>query len=156
MPNDSKNFIKALQFVLSEEGGYSNNKNDLGGETNKGITRSAYDAYRKSMGLPVQSVKNIADNEVSDIYYKKYWLAAGCDKLSAELALAVFDTAVNMGVGRAKEFLAESRGNVNRYLALRKDKYEEFVKAKPSQSVFLQGWLNRINRLQNVISTLSS
>lgn len=46
-----------LKFVLVREGGYSNNKDDLGGETNKGITHTTYDSYIRAKGLPKQSVK---------------------------------------------------------------------------------------------------
>ena len=49
-----------LKFVLAREGGYSNNKDDLGGETNKGITHTTYDSYRRSKGLPTIDVKNIS------------------------------------------------------------------------------------------------
>lgn len=151
----SDNFQKALKFILSLEGGYSNNKHDIGGETNRGITHSTYDNYRKSKGLSVQSVKNISDNEVAAIYYNNYYKASGTDRVSnPKLALVVFDTAVNMGVARAKQFLNESKGNVDKYLALRKDKYREFAAANLSQQVFLRGWLNRVDNLQKYINTL--
>lgn len=41
----SENFDKMLKFVLLREGGYSNNPNDKGGETNKGITYQIYNSY---------------------------------------------------------------------------------------------------------------
>lgn len=49
MTND--NFEKMLKFVLEKEGGYVNDPNDLGGETNKGITTATYNAYRTRKGL---------------------------------------------------------------------------------------------------------
>ena len=70
-----QSFKKALKFVLSMEGGYVNNPNDLGGETNFGITKKTYDAYRKANSLPPQSVKFISKNEIEEIYYKNYFLA---------------------------------------------------------------------------------
>lgn len=149
-----ENYLKALKYVLSREGGYSNNKYDLGGETNKGITHITYDTYCKSKGLPQKSVKHITDQEVADIYYNNYYKASGADKLKDPgLALVVFDTAVNMGVSRANKFLQESNGDVNKYLSLRKEKYKEFVKHNPRQEKFLQGWTNRVNHLQKYVDT---
>ena len=150
-----KNFDKMLQFVLKREGGYINDPNDLGGETNKGITYRTYNAYRKSKDLPVRSVKYITDSEVRDIYYNNYYKAVGADKIkNPKLAAVMFDTAVNMGVSRAKTFLQESNGNIDKFIQLRRAKYEEFVSSKPSQKKFLQGWNNRVNELNSFIGTL--
>lgn len=44
MTNDT--FEKMLKFVLEKEGGYVNDPNDLGGETNKGITTATYNVYK--------------------------------------------------------------------------------------------------------------
>lgn len=149
-----KNFEKGLKFVLAREGGYSNHPKDSGGETNKGITHKTYDAYRKSQGLPTRSVKDITDKEVKEIYYNNYYKASGADKVGdPKLSTVVFDTAVNMGVSRAKTMLEKSNGNVDKYLALRQDKYKEFVQAKPSQKVFLQGWQNRVKDLDNYVNS---
>lgn len=149
-----KNFEKGLKFVLAREGGYSNHPNDSGGETNKGITHKTYDAYRKSQGLPTRSVKDITDKEVKEIYYNNYYKASGADKVGdPKLSTVVFDTAVNMGVSRAKTMLEKSNGNVDKYLALRQEKYKEFVQAKPSQKVFLKGWQNRVKDLDNYVNS---
>lgn len=149
-----KNFEKGLKFVLSKEGGYSNNENDSGGETNKGITHKTYDTYRKSQNLPTRSVKDITDKEVKDIYYNNYYKASGADKIGdPKLATVVLDTAVNMGVSRAKTMLEKSNGNVDKYIALRQEKYKEFVQAKPSQKVFLKGWQNRVADLDKYVNS---
>ncbi len=142
-------FEKTLQFVLQKEGGYVNDPHDLGGETNKGITHQTYNSYRKSKNLPIQSVKYISDDEVKDIYYNNYYKASGADQISdPQLSAYTFDTAVNMGVSRAKTFLKNSNGNPEIFEKLRRDKYEEFVKAKPDQKKYLQGWNNRVNDLK--------
>ena len=147
----NKKFKKALDFILSAEGGYSNHPNDLGGETNFGITTSTYKAYRKQKNLPYQSVKYISSNEIEEIYYKKYYLASGANQLQDEkLALVHFDTAVNMGIPRANNFLTLSKGNVQEYLNLRKNKYIQFANV-PSQKIFLKGWLNRLCKLEKYI-----
>lgn len=148
----SENFDKMLKFVLLREGGYSNNPNDKGGETNKGITYQTYNSYRKSRGLSPRSVKYITDEEVRDIYYNNYYKASGADKIqNPKLAAYVFDTAVNMGVSRAKEFLAKSGNDLNTYEQLRRNKYNQFVEYDSSQRCFLQGWNNRINSLREFL-----
>ena len=145
-----ENFEKMLKFVLQSEGGYVNDPNDLGGETNKGITHNTYNSYRRSKGLPTRSVKYITDDEVRDIYYNNYFKASGADKIeNLQLASYVFDTAVNMGVARAKSFLAQSNGNPTTFEQLRRAKYNEFAKLNPSQQRYLQGWNNRVTAVKN-------
>ncbi len=145
-----ENFEKMLKFVLQNEGGYVNDPNDLGGETNKGITHNTYNSYRRSKGLPTRSVKYITDDEVRDIYYNNYFKASGADKIeNLQLASYVFDTAVNMGVARAKSFLAQSNGNPTTFEQLRRAKYNEFAKLNPSQQRYLQGWNNRVTAVKN-------
>ena len=61
-------FERMLKFVLAREGCYLNNPNDKGGETNKEITHTTYDSYRRSKGLKPQSVKDITNEEVRDVY----------------------------------------------------------------------------------------
>ena len=146
----SENFDKTLNFLLQKEGGYVNNPNDLGREINKGVIYKTYNAYRKSRGLPPQSVKYITDAELKDIYYNDYYKASGADKITnPKLSAYVFDTAVNMGVSRAKEFLNQSNGNPDEYERLRRAKYLEFARVNPSQKIFLQGWNDRVSHLKN-------
>lgn len=146
----NENFEKMLKFVLQSEGGYVNDPNDLGGETNKGITHNTYNSYRRSKGLPTRSVKYITDDEVRDIYYNNYFKASGADKIeNPQLASYVFDTAVNMGVSRAKSFLGQSNGNPETFEQLRRAKYDEFAKLNPSQKRYLQGWNNRVTAVKN-------
>lgn len=135
-----------LQFVLQREGGYVNNPADLGGETNKGITHGTYDSYRRSKGLPSQSVKNISDDELKDIYYNNYYKASGADQLdNPQLGLYAFDTAVNMGVGTAKSLLRQSGDDLDTFEKLRRDKYQAYADARDDQKQFLKGWNNRVD-----------
>ena len=144
-------FEKALQFVLKWEGGYSNNPNDLGGATNKGITQNTYNAYLKAQGKATKDVKNISSFEVKDIYYRNYWQAAGCPNMTDKFAIICFDTAVNMGVSRVKEFLKACEYKYpDKFLLARIRKYNEFAKVA-SQRGFLHGWLNRVMDLETLI-----
>ena len=137
-------FKQGLKFVLKWEGGYVNNPNDKGGATNKGITQNTYNAWLKSQGKSSKDVRNITDSEVEQIYYKNYWLAAGCDKMSKDFALLAFDTAVNMGVSRVQEFLKAAQWKYpDKFILARAEKYNEFANVA-SQRGFLHGWLNRL------------
>lgn len=147
-------FKKALQFVLKWEGGYVKNPDDKGGATNKGITQLTYDAYLRSKRKVSEDISQISDSEVQEIYYKNYWLAANCNKMSPQFAVACFDTAVNMGVSRVDEFLrAADWKNLDKFLEARRNKYKEFAKYG-NQKIFLQGWLNRLNALEDFLKTL--
>ena len=147
----NETFKQGLKFVLKWEGGYVNNPNDKGGATNKGITQNTYNSWLKSQGKASKDVRNITDSEVEQIYYKNYWLAAGCDKMSKDFALLAFDTAVNMGVSRVQEFLKAAEWKYpDKFILARAQKYNEFANVA-SQRGFLHGWLNRLFDLKKEI-----
>ena len=99
------NFEKALALVLEHEGGYVNHPKDPGGATMRGVTQAVYDAYRKVRGRPSQSVKFITDEELRAIYKFQYWDKVHGDFLPTGLDYAMFEFAVNSGVGRASKYL---------------------------------------------------
>ena len=160
----------ALLFVLRWEGGFVDHPDDPGGRTNRGVTQKVYDGWRARQGLSAQDVKLIADAEVHAIYASDYWLPPRCDVLDAPLDIVQFDTAVNMGVGRAVRFLQASagcnvdgdfgaateravagcdRGNVlAAYCQRREDFYRGLVAKNPKLAVFLKGWMNRLDALR--------
>ncbi len=163
-------FQSALPFILSWEGGYVNNPADRGGATNKGVTQKVYDDWRKGQGKAARDVRQLEDSEVQAIYESGYWLPPRCNLLGTPLDLAQFDTAVNMGVGRAVQFLQRAVGAgvdgnfgpgtqkcvadcdpgtalVN-YCNAREAFYRSIVQRNPSQQIFLKGWLNRLNALR--------
>lgn len=103
-------FNLALRWVLAHEGGYVNHPDDPGGETNRGVTRRVYDAFRARKGLALRSVREITDAEVTEIYRRQYWDAIQGDALPAGVDYAVFDFAVNSGPRRAAQFLQRAVG----------------------------------------------
>lgn len=130
----NSNFTRSLQFTSKWEGGYVNHPNDPGGETKYGISKRAY---------PHLDIKNLTREDANALYYKDYWLAAGCDTLPAPLCLVAFDSAVNHGVDWSKKYQRMSNGNFRIMLQLRLSFYYELVKNKPKLGVFLRGWQNR-------------
>lgn len=153
-------FERCLEFVLKREGGFVNDPVDKGGMTYKGICRKFFPALQvwniiDSVIVDGGTVKDInhtlecsykAQEEIKNIYKTLYWINCGCDNLLEPLDLIVFDTAVNMGQGRAKNFLSHTY-EPDVYLYMRKDYYYEIVKKNPSQEKFLNGWINRLKEL---------
>lgn len=92
-------FERAVEFVLSEEGGYSNDPQDPGGETNFGISKRAY---------PGLNIASLTRSEAIDIYRRDYW-----DRIPAlppGIAVVVFDFAVNAGISRSIKTLQAAIG----------------------------------------------
>lgn len=98
------NFSVALRFTLGQEGGWSDNPHDPGGPTMKGITLATYSLFLGRRAT-VSELRNISSVQLATIYRLRYWHTVGCDTLAAGVDLMAFDIAVNMGVGRALQFL---------------------------------------------------
>lgn len=130
-----------MTFVFKWEGGYVNDPSDPGGETNFGISKRAY---------PNIDIKNLTRQAAQEIYQRDYWDAIKGDTLEPALGAVALDTAINMGVSRAKQFLAQT-SDWQHFIQLRKDYYTNLVKARPSLGKYINGWMNRINDLVKFI-----
>jgi len=166
-------FQASLPFVLRWEGGFVDHPNDPGGRTNKGVTQRTYDGWRRRQDLPQRDVKLIEDAEVHRIYESGYWIPPRCDLLGRPLDLVQFDTAVNMGPGRAVRLLQAALGTgvdgdfgpategavaacdpgdaIVKYCDARESYYRRLVSNRPELGVFLKGWLNRLNALRREV-----
>jgi lysozyme family protein len=102
-------FARCVVEVLKHEGGFVNHPRDPGGATNRGITHITLADWR---GSPVtaEDVRTMSEAEAREIYRSKYWNAIQGDNLPAGVDLAVFDLAVNSGVGRAARMLQQQLG----------------------------------------------
>ena len=89
-------FDRCFAIVVGTEGGYVNDPNDPGGETKYGISKRAY---------PDVDIAALTVGDARVIYLRDYWNKVRGDDLPAELALLVFDAAVNSGVSRAVRWL---------------------------------------------------
>ena len=104
-------FEAALAHTLAIEGGYSNHPSDTGGKTNWGIT----EAVARRHGYK-GDMKALPKMTAVTIYRKDYWDALHLDSVVAHsraIALELFDTGVNMGPGKAAEFLQRSLNALN-------------------------------------------
>jgi lysozyme family protein len=148
--------LRAILAVLAQEGGYVNNPNDNGGETNFGISKRWF---------PDVDIKNLTREKAANIYYWEYWFKNKCHLMPPAVASMVFDTAVNQGGSFARKTLQmlvgvnqdgiigsqtiaaiELTNNyllLNDYAKARCQRYANLVKKDTSQIIFLEGWLNR-------------
>lgn len=168
---------EALTFTLREEGGFVHHPQDPGGATNKGITQAVYNAFRDRTDQPRQSVRQIRDDEVFEIYEQGYWRDSSCpeiNEIDSRIALAHFDFAVHSGIRRAAIVLqrvlgvgddgiigpitlgALKKSDLTKTLQNYIDEREEFlwslVVGRPSTYLpFLRGWCLRIRRLRGEV-----
>ena len=164
-------FEASLPFVLRWEGGFVDHPDDPGGRTNRGVTQRVYNQWRVHHGLPPRDVRQIGDAEVHAIYEEDYWLPPRSDLLRRKLDLVQFDTAVNMGVGRAMRLLQGAVGSavdgafgplthqaaagcdlaatIPAYCHAREAYYRRLAERRPRLRVFLRGWMNRLNALRS-------
>jgi lysozyme family protein len=110
-------FNMAFDVTMGHEGGYVNDPDDAGGETYRGIAR-AYNPQWSGWDLIDDQKPNIDDDEldphVRKFYEERYWDVNRLDDFPQSIAMEMFDTGVNMGVGRAAKFLQESLNYLNR------------------------------------------
>ena len=170
-------FNKIFEYILSVEGGYSNDKADKGGKTKYGIieTEARKYGYRGDM-------KDLTKDIAKDIYKNKYYLSNNLDKIKDKrVALSIADWTINSGSwglkkaqqavnilkgdvlvvdGRIGEKSIEAINSVNpelfltQYHELQRKFYKAIVDNNPSQSVFLKGWLNRVIKKENYIKNM--
>jgi lysozyme family protein len=157
----------AIKRVLLHEGGYNDIKEDNGGATNYGISLRFYQQNIKKEATNID-IKNLSRQDAINIYEKYFWLPNYFQLLNSQkLANKLFDMCVNMGSVRAVKILLEALEYVDyRHIftiglinelndshdtelliknicLIQKKFYEDIVKNKPNQSIFLNGWLKR-------------
>lgn len=89
-------FNEAVELVLRHEGGWVNDPDDPGGETNFGISKRQF---------PSLDIKNLTREQAKEIYRKDYWLPLYDGIENQEVANSLFDMAVNAGVQTAIKLL---------------------------------------------------
>ena len=85
-------FETAFAALLPFEGGYADDPNDPGGETNFGISKRAY---------PSVDIKNLTQIQAHDIYFTDYWNRFGLWRLPPHVGAKLFICGVNTGMSSA-------------------------------------------------------
>lgn len=148
----------AIKKTLVNEGGYINDLNDSGGETNRGISKREY---------PDVDIKNLTEQQAVEIYREGYWKQNYSQITSQPVADKLFDLGVLFGVGTTVKVLQivlgltpdgafgpatlEKLNSVDAVSCLEAFKAGmvthcvEVVKANPKDRKYFAGWVRRIN-----------
>lgn len=172
-------FLKMIPIILNNEcgkgNGFVNDKDDSGGETIYGICRKYYPFMK--IWNTLDNIKLVKDKkeykpteeemeEIFSVYYKNYYKPCLIDLFdNKDLALHVFDMAVNSGVKQAIKLLQkvlkisvdgicgkQTIGTANvktkvleAYIQARIDYYVD-ISNRGNNKKFLNGWVNRVNK----------
>ena len=165
-------FKKAQNFIFKWEGGLCDDPADAGGITKYGISLSFLKNIKPDATR--NDIINLTKAEARELFHKHFWDRCRCAEMPDKTAFILFDTAVNVGCMQAVKFLQRAVGTyvdgligpktikaacvvndntetLESILNQRANFYENLAKNKPSQRVFLRGWLNRTNDLRKAI-----
>lgn len=131
----SSSFQSAVSRVLGHEGGYTHSDGNTGAPANFGINQ---------LHNPDLDVKNITKDQAVERYKSHYWDAIDGDNLPPALQATALDAAVNQGPARAKEWLRQSGGDVQKFNALRRNHYEMLAR-RPEFAKYRNTWLKRLD-----------
>jgi len=163
------NSDKLKPFILSWEGGFSNNKNDLGGSTNKGITLNTFRHYYGE-NKTVNDLKNITSDQWNYIFINGFWNRCKADKIKNQsVANSIVDWNWMSGTHAIrliqKELKIEDDGIIGDKTLSKINSEDPFklfndIKeaklqyindiciARPKNKIFKSGWIRRINDLK--------
>lgn len=115
-------FTAALAFVLEHEGVYSNRPDDPGGETVCGIARRYHPEWSGWPMVDAITARGVSggalrgeiltsaplDDAVAEFYRANYWQPVGLDELPEGMAVCLFDSFVNGGLGSGAQWAQKS------------------------------------------------
>ena len=163
-------YKKLVPFVLKYEGGISDDPQDAGGFTNKGITLKTFRSiYGKDKTK--EDLINITDEQWGKIFKEYYWDKLKADDIESQsVANISVDWAYNAGVSTVAKKIQniigtkpdgivgsgtlklintkDSKELFEQIKAARIMFYKKLVEKKPTNAKFLKGWLNRTEAIK--------
>lgn len=152
--------------LLRLEGGYAWHPEDKGGPTCCGITLKVYQQYYGE-GKTKEELRDIKYGEFCHIMKDGYWDKVKGDKIDNQsLAELMADWCVNSGLSAVRKMQeiigckpdgivgpitlslinsSDAESLFERIWNARHQHYINIVKRSPSQKVFMNGWMNRLN-----------
>lgn len=144
--------------------GYVNDPDDAGGETKFGIAKNSHQNL---------NIKKLTLEQAMEIYRDEYWVVSKAAQLEGPLNVIYFDAFINHRPRAAAKMLQATANVVQdgaigpktmaaikaldpkdaavKFLEIRADFFRRIVQKNPSQAKFLDGWLNRVNRLKDLV-----
>lgn len=115
----TREFQEAYRKTVKNEGYLSNNKNDRGGMTWKGIARNMHpnwagwrdiDKILNNGGKVIDiKVNGYIEKLVQEFYYNEFWKPLRCQEIIVPIKRnKLFDTAVNIGIKNAVKIMQRS------------------------------------------------
>ena len=174
--NNAK-FESVIPVTLRFEGGYSNRKNDRGGETKYGITKSFYDTYKNEVRDIARDIKSLTLDDAKKLYkahWDRYKLGYIQDRRKA---LLINDYIINSSpipaIKRIQRILKRyynitADGHIGQQTLKaindmdfetfadsiqtdRRNHYDNCVESKPTDKDNIDGWMNRLNNLSDSV-----
>lgn len=159
-------FAKYAPKLLQFEGGFVNHPNDLGHATNMGVTIQTYRDYCGA-DKTIKDLQNMSYGTWQKIMKDMYWDKCKGDKIDNQsLAELIADWCVNSGLASIRKVqdivgckpdgivgtitlslinTSDPKELFERIWNARHQHYINIVKRSPSQKVFMNGWMNRLN-----------
>lgn len=163
-----------VPIILKWEGGFVDDPDDPGGETNMGVTIKTYEVYcrRKGLSKPtVEDLKAIDMDQWTEILRTMYWNVCKADDIESQsVANMIVDWAWHSGTGTAirkvQKVVGVARDGIvgpitlaaiNSVSALplfgmlkaeRIRHFKDQCRKNPKKKKFLNGWMNRVNDIQ--------
>lgn len=136
-------FEQADAIVAGIEAGFTRDPRDPGnwtsGKVGQGLLKGTKYGIAAS-AYPEMDIENLTLEQARDLRKRKYWDTCGCDSMSWERALCVYDCAINQGEG-AEELLAKRAGaDVVEFMTQRALRYA----ANTRVSEFGHSWFHRL------------
>jgi len=160
--------------ILSSEGtAYENDPTDNGGCTKFGLVLDDVKQFTRDTIKNCEDVKKLTKDDAQMMYKKLYWDYFMADSINNQsLAEYIVDGAINQGKPTITKYVQQIVGVTvdglfgnktlaainshnpqdlfNQLKALRTDKYNRIVLKDPSQSKFINGWMNRVNSIKYI------
>lgn len=166
---------KIMPIIFEHEGGYSDEKTDKGGRTNRGISWGTWQSFaKKTLGLEPteENLRALTREQAISIYRAEYWDAHKLCKIKDNMvALMIFDWTITSGKSHKEiqvllneKFKANLKVDNNigsatiakinevkdqkgllDQITIRRKKYYKSLVEDSSQKVYLNGWLKRVD-----------
>ena len=140
--------------------------------TNLGVTKAVWEKW-VGHGVTEAEMRALGPQDVAPLYKTNYWDKIGGDSLPLGIDYAVFDMAVNSGVGRAAKTLQQVLGvgadgqvgqatinaceasNPREVATAVCEARLAFLQSLPTYGTFGKGWARRVSEVENAAFSMA-